>query len=317
MADRLPISDAGQGSPGSSIGFFLREALRRIWRSRRTSITAILMITIALTILGLFLLTADNLQRSIAAWERRTTLTIFLIPDVGEEAVGELRGLLNESAIFGEPLFVSREEAAERFRAHFTGLGPVLDELDENPFPASLQVEVSESAIGDPRLEEAVARIRQLPQVDQIQYDWEWADRVQSVVRGMRLIGTIAGGILALAAAFTTASVIRLSVVLYRDEIDIMRLVGATEWMVRGPLFVQGLLQGLVGSALAIGVLGGLFVAARAATADTPTLVSSALLSSFLSIENLALIAAGGTFAGLLGGWMSMSEVNEDVPVRA
>lgn len=275
------------------------------------------MIAIALTVLGSFLMIADNIQRSMADWDGRNTITVYLTEAPGEEAMAELRSVVDAAIPGASVTEVSSDEASKRFKANFRGLAEVVDELGENPFPASLEITLSrqqvESGVYAPLLE----TLRGHAAVDQVQFDHEWVERVRTVVNGIRFAGLVAGGILALAAAFTTANVIRLGIVTYQEEIDIMRLVGAAEWMVRGPLFVQGVLQGLLGAALALATLAILFLAARTLTASAPTLVSSALLASFLTPARLALLVAGGAVAGLIGGWMSLGEVDEEAPVRS
>lgn len=304
-------------SPRSAISYFFREASRRIWRSKRISVTAILMIAIALTVLGSFLIIADNIQQSMASWDGRNTITVYLHQNTAQEQIDTVRAVAEDVVPEESVQFVSREEASRRFKANFTGLANVVDELGENPFPPSLEITVSRAQIESAAYAPLLERLRAHAAVDQVQFDHEWVARVRGVVRGIRFAGLVAGGILAIAAAFTTANVIRLGIVTYQEEIDIMRLVGAAEWMVRGPLFVQGLLQGLIGAGLALATLAVLFASARGITASTPTLISSALLASFLSPARLALIIAGGALAGLIGGWMSLGEIDEEVAVRS
>lgn len=303
-------------APGGSTSFFFREAARRIWRSKRTSSTAVLMTTIAVTVLGIFLLVSENLQRAVESWEGRTSLTVYLATDAGDDEIAAIRSALENDALLGEARFVSKQEAAERFRTHFASLGPLVDELDESPFPPSFDVRVTPRQISDPRFAEAVREVAGMAGVDQVQFDWMWVDRLRGLIRGLRLVGLIAGGILAIAAAFTIANVMRLTIALYREEIDIMRLVGASEWMVRGPLLVQGVMQGLVGSVLALAALFGLFALARSMTEGSVTIIDATLLSSFLPLDKIVWLLLGGAAAGLIGGWMSIGEVDEDAPVR-
>src|SRR5207245_9583280 len=98
---------------------------------------------------------------------------------------------------------------------------------------------------------------------DDVQVDWGCVRRLKRVVNMVNVVGLIAGGVLALAAAFTIANVIRLTMMLYREEIQIMRLVGATERIIRGPFLVEGLLQGTFGALFALLLLFGCFEAER------------------------------------------------------
>ncbi|HEY8713168.1 MAG TPA: FtsX-like permease family protein, partial [Thermoanaerobaculia bacterium] len=124
--------------------------------------------------------------------------------------------------------------------------------------------------------------------------------------------GVIAGGILAIAAAFTIANVIRLTMMLYREEIDIMRLVGATERIIRGPFVFEGILQGLAGGAVAVVILYAVFHAARHALAPASSLLWGFLFTTFLPWQKIVALILGGTFAGWFGSWLSVRERTEE-----
>jgi cell division transport system permease protein len=125
-------------------------------------------------------------------------------------------------------------------------------------------------------------------------------------------VGLIAGGVLALAAAFTIANVIRLTMMLYREEIEIMRLVGATERIIRGPFLVEGMLQGTIGAALSVVLLFAAFFFARRFLAPANSLLWSFLFAGFLPWQKIAALLAGGMLAGYLGSWFSVRSAGEE-----
>jgi cell division transport system permease protein len=296
----------------STLGYFIREALRRIWLSKRTSFAAISMIAIALLILGGFLLLATNLDAAIGRWQERSKLTVYLTPDVSAEDLAALEAELDGYAPFERREMVSREEALVRFKQAFGELSGVVDELDENPFPASIEIEVPSSAIESVDFNRRVDRLRGLGGVDDLQFDWEWIARLRRLVDAMNLIGWIAGGVLAIAATFMIANVIRLTMILYREEIDIMRLVGATERIIRGPFLVEGIIQGLFGGGIAVGILWLAFTFAKQALDPSGALLWSFLFSTFLPWRSVALLIAAGVIAGLFGSWISVREWSEE-----
>jgi cell division transport system permease protein len=303
---------AARPSIPSLAAYFLREAFRRIWISRRTSFAAILMIALALSIVGVFLIVSDNLNRALERWQAGSKLVIFFDPEAGGAAVAEVERFLAAQKDFGARRFISRAEALKRFRETFSNLATVVDELDTNPFPASFEVEVSRGTVDSPTFDDRVSLLRRMPGVQEVQFDWEWLARLRTLLRAVNGGGLIVGGVLALAAAFMIANVIRLTMFLYRDEIEIMRLVGATEGIVRGPFFLEGLLQGALGSLLAIAALYGLFEWGQYAAAQAGSAFFNILFVSFLSWEKTALLVAGGTIAGLFGSWLSLREAGPE-----
>ena len=270
------------------------------------------MIALALFILGVFLLVAENLRRTIDLWQGSSKVTLYFKDNVTQADIAAVEAHLAKSAFFAKRTFVSSDEAFARFKKHFASLSSVVDQLDHNPFPPSFEVEVSEAIIDNPGFDDAINRLRAMRVVDEVQFDWVWISKVESMINLLNLGGLIAGGILAVAAAFTTANVIRLSLILYREEISIMRLVGANESTIRGPFLLQGLLQGTIGSAVALSLLYIAFAAGRAIVRSSPSFVWDVFFVTFLPWQKLAYLALGGMLAGLIGSWMSLSEFGED-----
>jgi len=145
-----------------------------------------------------------------------------------------------------------------------------------------------------------------------VQFDWEWVRRLKRVVNIVNVVGLIAGGILALAAAFTIANVIRLTMMLYREEIEIMRLVGATERIIRGPFLIEGILQGILGAMLAVLLLFATFETARRMLLPSNSLIWSFLFNGFLPWQKIVALVIGGMIAGYLGSWLSVRESGEE-----
>src|SRR5437660_1735182 len=208
--------------------------------------------------------------------------------------------------------FVSKEVALTRFRTYFANLSDVVGQLDENPFPASFECEIAPAVAQSPAFAQQAKELRAISGIDEVQFDWEWVEKLKKLINLVNLAGIIAGGILAIAAAFTIANVTRLTMLLYREEIDIMRLVGATERMIRGPFLIEGVLQGFIGAAAAIALLFAAFLAGRHFLAPRYSLLWSFLFNGFLPWRKLLALLAGGTLAGYLGSWLSVRESGEE-----
>src|SRR5262249_55250803 len=167
---------------------------------------------------------------------------------------------------------------------------------------------VPPAVVQSPAFQREAAAVRALAGVEQGQFDWGGGERLKRLINLVNLIGLGARGLLALAAPFTIANFIRLTMMLYREEIEIMRLVGATERIIRGPFLIEGILQGLLGAAAAIGILVGGFFAARHFLVPANSLLWGFLFNGFLPWPKIAALVAGGMLAGYLGSWMSVRE---------
>jgi cell division transport system permease protein len=287
--------------------------VRRIWVSKRTSFLAISMIAISLFILGACLLVADNLERAVERWQGKSRATVYFDSEATPDQIRAVDAYLAQHAGLRSRHLITREQALARFKSMFTSLNDVVDQLDENPFPASFEIDVTPQTIQSKSFADEIGGLRKLPAVDDVQFDWQWLTRLRRLVDLVNVAGLIAGGILAIAAAFTIANVIRLTMLTYREEIEIMRLVGATERIIRGPFVLEGILQGTIGGAVAVGLLFAAFTLTRRAVAAPQSLVWSFLVSGFLTWQKMAALIAGGILAGWIGSWLSVRErVTED-----
>ena len=298
--------------PSNTVTYFFKEAVRRIWTSKRTSFVAISMITLSLLILGIFMLLAENLDHAVQQWQGKTRVNVYFDPDASADQIRAVEGYLASQSALSRRTFVSREEALVRFKSYFANVAELVQQLDQNPFPPSFEIDIDPRYIQTPTFDDQMSALRRMPGVEQVQFDWDWLARLKKLVNVLNIIGLIAGGILAIAAAFTIANVIRLTMMLYREEIDIMRLVGATERIIRGPFLVEGFLQGTIGGVLAAVILYVAFFAAREMLEPSRSLLWGFLFTTFLPWQKVAALVAGGTIAGWFGSWLSVRERNEE-----
>jgi cell division transport system permease protein len=297
--------------PSNTFSYFFREAVRRIWVSKRTSFVAVTMIAISLLLVGCFLLIAENLSRAAEEWQGKSRVIIYFDSRASAGQVREVDNYLASQREFARRRFVTREQALARFKSYFANLAEIISQLDENPFPPSFEVDITPTLARSAVFARQMATVRSMPGVDQVQYDWEWIERLHRLVHLINVIGLVAGGVLAVAAAFTIANVIRLTMMLYREEIEIMRLVGATERIIRGPFLIEGFLQGTLGGILSVVLLYALFEVARRALDPSTSIVWGFLFRGFLPWQKVAALVGGGMLAGWFGSWLSVRERTE------
>ncbi len=285
-----------------AIRYALDEALASLWRGRRSGVLSTLTIALALFVLGGFLLVAANLERLGAGWTSAAEMSVYLEDGASEAERGAIeRAIAAEPAVLGRE-FVSKEEALRRFRRTFGELGAALDSVGDNPLPASFELRVAAGPDARSSLERLAETLRQLPGVTDVRDDRLWMDRLARLSTLLRGIGLALGSVLALAAALTVASVVRLALHARRDELEIMRLVGAPSEYVRGPFLMEGVIQGGAGAAMALAALGVGYLMLR--SRYLAPLASAADLSAlgFLPWQLSVLLVAGGMVVGGIGG---------------
>lgn len=278
------------------------EATSSLWRGRRSSLLSMATIAIALFVTGAFLIVTSNLERLAQEWSGAAEMSVYLADDIsGSDRAAVERQLDGAAGVLGVQ-FVSKDAALERFRRTFPDLANTLGSLDENPLPASLDVQLQSSSDAQASIDALVARLRGLSGVSDVRYDKEWLDRLLRGLGLLRLIGLALGAALLLAAALTITNVVRLALTARRDEIDIMHLVGAPTAYVRGPFIMEGALHGGLGALVALAVLALVFFAVRGRF--LLPLASALNLSTvrFLPAGLLVLVVAGGLGVGSLAG---------------
>lgn len=287
-----------------ALRYAFEEGLASLWRGRRSALLSMGIITIALFVLGSFLLLTTNLGRLAAEWRRGAELSVFLGDDVSDTDRRAIEADLAPGAVVASYEFVSKADALARFKQMFGDLAPTADALATNPLPASFEVRLQPTSQGE-AVEGLAVKLRAMPGVADVRYDRQWLDRLLSLVALVRRIGFVLGAILTLAAALTVANVVRLALFARRDEIEIMELVGAPRSYIRGPFVMEGILQGGAGGVLALAflalaflILRGPYLAPLAATLNLSAI-------QFLSVGMCLLLVVGGMAVGCLGGWLA------------
>jgi len=230
----------------------LRESWDGLWRNPALSLLSAAAIGISLYILGLFLLLTFNLNRFVEELGRETQIQVYLREDASPDQVRALRAEFESDPAIAEARFISKADARRRFQRDFPTLRDLPERVGGNPFPASFEVEIRD-AFRDPEALDRVAKSYQkAPGVEEVRYDRGWTERLAGIVGLVRNGGYGIGALLAFAALVTVGATVRLTVLARREEIEIMKLVGATAGFIRGPFMLAAAVQGLAGGVLAV-----------------------------------------------------------------
>jgi cell division transport system permease protein len=270
----------------------------------RHTAMAVLLIALAFYVPGLFALVSRNLARLASTAGDPTAAVLTLDPAADARAVA--------ARAAGDPrvarvTIVGSAAAFERFRRTYPDLGAALADLDEAPFPPTIEIVLKPSA--PPSAAREIARTaRTWPGVDSAESEEEFARKFRDGVRILRGAGLFLGTLLAIAAVLSVASAVRLALDLHRDEIEIMRRMGATEAAIRAPFWLHASFEGLVGGALALALLYATYRGAVSLLAREPHPVLSIFWVGFLDLPTALALPAVGAAAGLVGSLLSLSK---------
>ena len=233
------------------LGFHIREALFGIKATSVMNLATVTTVALSLFILGMFLLFLRNLNVLLDDLRTQYQVTIFLEKGIEVQDRELLVSKLEADPEIIDVQAISKEEALNDIREELDSAGSKLPRLKENPLPDCIEFRVRENA----DYAALLGRCSKLPGVAEVSRGQEWVGKVMQIVRLVRLVGLLLVLILGTASLLIVANTIKLTVYARRQEIEIMKLVGATNWFIRIPFLIEGLLQGLMGALLAIAIL--------------------------------------------------------------
>ena len=286
-------------------GFLLGEALRDLRRAGRVAVSAILLITLSLAALGAFWLLSSNMSEAVAQFRERVKLVVYLKREPGAVEANALVERVRAMPGVAAVRYVGKAEALGALRQLLGKDAAVADTLPQNPLPASLEVTPTAEGATLDGARALVTRLSALPETDEVGGGVEWMERFAHGQRLLWLFALGVGAVLAVAAILTVTTATTLVLHARRDEMEIMRLVGAPEHIVRMPLLLQGMMQGLLGAMLAIWVLVACYalIGPRIEPLVSETLGVARL--TFLRPHNVLALMAAGTLLGGVGGLLA------------
>lgn len=236
-----------------------RRARRGMMREWRLFALSIFSLAVAFVCLGSALLVVVNLRAVEERWSRAGRASIYLKDNAPQTDIDAVTAALERTPNVTRVRYVSAGQARSELAAEQTN---ELAALPPEAFPASIEVEVAPE-MSDQELGDAVGKLKLLPSVDEVETYQSWTERLAKLVRG----GVVAAAILALvvfaSVLAVVGSTIRLALQRRKTEVEVLRLVGATDRFVKGPFVIEGSIQGATGAGAAIALLAGLFLLVR------------------------------------------------------
>lgn len=284
--------------------YFIREAFVSIRRNGLMSLAAISTVAISLLVLGLFLVLVFNINNMASMLESQVQITVYVKDEVSNDKMTELKGQLAKLTGVTKVGFTSKEQAMKDFRKRLGDQKDLLDSLGEvNPLPNSFAVHVDKPE----NLKPIAEKIKKLENIESMRFGQEIIEQLFKVTYFIRVGGLVLIVFLTFATLFIVSNTIRLTVFARRKEVSLMKYVGATDWFIRWPFLLEGMILGLVGGGVAcilIGVVYSVIVEQIHSTlAFMPILPKQPLLGNV----SLLIVFLGMTI-GAIGSFISLKK---------
>jgi cell division transport system permease protein len=284
--------------------YYFKNAFINMMNNRLIHLISMGTITISMLLLGSFMLLSINLDNWIKEWGGALSMSVYLKDGIDEKVMKEIeKQLLN---IKGAKIkgFISKDQAMMQLKESLGGQAGLLSGLKNNPLPSSFELifEDTDNYRIDP--DNIKASLEKMEGVDEVQYSKQWVERFKGLIFVFRVASLIIGGLLCVAVLFIITNTIKLTLYSRRDEIEIYKLVGATDWFVKIPFLIEGAIQGIISGLIAYLVL--LLVYLFLSTKTIQILDLPVIDIIFLTSKNAVSIILLSLFLGLMGGLIAI-----------
>jgi cell division transport system permease protein len=258
-----------------------------------------------LLLFGLFMLFFTNVDRWLSEWGQSSiSMSVYLedgFDPERREAIKEMLAEIQGVQIRG---FISKEKALMQLREALGGQSGLLDGLSGNPLPASFELLIRDLGGQENVAEKLKQRLENEVGIQEVQYNQQWQERAEGFLYFLRIGGVVIGGFLCLATLFIITNTIKLTIYSRRNEIEILKIVGATDWFVKTPFLMEGAIQGIIGGVLSVGcifLLHSLFSLKKIYLFGLPV-----MNIVFLPWSSVCLIIFMGLMLGFVGGFIAI-----------
>jgi cell division transport system permease protein len=289
------------------VNLLARESLLSFRRAPALSLLSVTAIAFSLFTVGLFGLVALNLRQALRGVEERVEVVAFLLRGTAPETVTLASQDIAAFPEVADVAYVSEDQALAQARRELVEFKDAYRDLQVNPLPASLAIRMKEGFRDAAHVTAVAERVKGFEFVEDVRYGRDWVERLDQLRNMSGIVGLLIGAAFALVAIVIIGVTIRLTILQRAREIAVMRVVGASNWFVRGPFLLEGVVKGLLGGLLALVLSYGAYTLFRGRGSGP-----LAGLVFFQPMHMLALVAFG-VVLGLLGSVVSVGRHLQDV----
>ncbi len=285
---------------------FYRRAVKDILDNRFLNFVTIITIALSILIASAFILFFINANDLVSSWKKGVRLMAYLKPGTTQANLAGLR--MNIKGISGvqDAIFISKEDALSRLKDQMKRQASLFENLKQNPLPDAFEIRMSPFLQRETDVEIVATRIESLAAIDEVEYGRLWFKRFTNIISLFRLTGYALGILFFMAAVFIVANTIRIVLYSRREEVEIMRLVGAADDFIKSPFYIEGIILGGLGGL--IGLMALLIVFIFIASNFEQSLSIGLFQVRFLPLKFTFGILIGSMFMGWLGCYLSLKQ---------
>ena len=290
---------------GTSLKYLTHEGFRNVWVNRLMSLASVTVLMACLIIMGAGIMIYFNINNVVDKVQSQNVVMVYVADDASEDETTQIGTSLKGISYVESCEFVPKEVAFQEQIQSMGGDAALFEGFDEIPLPDAYKVTVKDLS----QFENTVSQIKQINKVDSVRENSDLASKLLSLRHAVSIVSVGLVVMLFLVALFIISNTIRITMFSRKLEISIMKAVGATNWFIRWPFMIEGMILGTISGIVSLGVLWGLYAVAEKVFAQTLSLIGFSLVPfSGYWWQILLVFVAIGLFTGGFGSLVSMAK---------
>ena len=289
----------------SFLGNAMRRALRNMKGNLFPNLTTIAVIGISLLIFSSFSLIAFNLTSLLKIWEEKFEVIAYMKQGTSLSEVESILKQIRQLDAVETVNYISPFDALAFMKSRLGRQKNLLEGIQPAVLPSSIEIRLKKDYWGQTKLDEVISHLKQVSQIEEIQYGQEWIETFSVLVHLVRLTQWILGGLLLAAIIFIVSNTLQLTISSRREEIEAMQMAGANPAFIQVPFYMEGLIQGLLGAGMATGLLFLLYKVVLVAITPLMKGWMAGVPILFLPWETIGRVLLGGMVLGLFGSFVA------------
>lgn len=287
--------------------YSLQTALKNLWIEKWINFLTVLSVSIGLLILSIFAAITLNMDAVIKRWAMSFGIVVYMDDSITREAEDTVKKMLELDPDILEVTYISKDDALRELRQIMGKESAILEGFEENPLPSSFELKLKSELLHPDLINEKAAQLKEMPGIEEVQYGEKWLSSLNRITELIKVTSILLGSIILVAIIFVTYSTIKIFFYRRKDEIETLKLLGATRTFIRSPFIMEGLFIGIAGGIISSISLFGIYsVIGMKIPSFLPSLKTTMIalpLSGYLSIPPV------GAVMSFIGSFIAVGKI--------